>query len=177
MSTAGMPFTVTAFMSVTVATAAMAAANMSFAVSVMIAMHVGIIAERAADISVCGVVRAAVHTAVQLYTCVGESGLCASAYSSANQNVRTVCGKKSHKLAVSLAIGGSDNGILDFSVFRLVEFKLFGSSEMLKYASVFIRYCNYHNTPTRFLSEFIAKLLTVYIIASRLAFDNTIDNL
>ena len=113
---------------------------------VMIAFYVRIISESAGKKCFDRSIARAADTSIQLNTCLGKCHLCATADSAANECVNFQILEDCGKRAVSLTVGISNRAACDLSVFYVVNLKLLGVTEVLKDLSVFISYCNFHNS-------------------------------
>ena len=129
-----------------VGAASVGAAAVTFAVFmvVMAALHVRVVTKITCKVCLYRVICAAAYTAEKLYSRFGKCCLRSTAYAAADKYVNHIHFKEACKSAVSASHGEKYLLIHDFSVFDIVNDKLFGMTEMLENLSVFIGYCYSH---------------------------------
>ena len=125
---------------------AVTAAAVAFAVLmiVVITLDVGIVGKSSFCKSFYRLVSASARTAVQPDSCFSESILSAHADATADKSINILILQKSGKRAVTASVCINNLLFCDLSIFYIVNFKLLGMTEMLKYLTIFISNCNSH---------------------------------
>ena len=132
------------------AAASVAAAGMAFLVVVMMTLAVvvtfcfGVVGQLIGQQGCHCLIGIALHTAKEADTGLLQSNLGSAANAAADQGFHPQGGQKSCQSTVATACCADNNGICDFSVFNIVNLKVFGMSKMLEHLSVSVSDCNFH---------------------------------
>ena len=113
-------------------------------VLMMIAMHIGVELERICKIGVHCAVRAAGYPAEQPDASLPQGSLRSSPNAAADENIHLCTGEKACQRAVALPVGIHNLLLDDLPVFNIIQLKLGGVAEVLKYIAVFIGNCDSH---------------------------------
>lgn len=105
-----------------------------------------------------GLIRISAYAAIQFDTRLGQSAFCAVANTAADQCVYAALFQDVSQRTVAAAICVHDRSHLNFSIPYVIDLKSLRVPKVLKYLSVFIRYCNSHlfasNSSSRFINAF-----------------------
>jgi len=129
-------------------------------------VHIGIKVKLTLQQSSYRIIGTADYAAVELNACLSKSSLCAAAYAAADKGIHAPVLEKARKGAVSAAHGIHNFAVLNSPVPYLINLKSFGMSEVLKYLSVVISYCNFHLTRPFLFSAFAALAAAAAVIAA-----------
>ena len=113
-------------------------------VIVVVALDIRIIAEIVRKIRLDRCIARTADTAVELDARLRKSHLCATADTSADENVSTDDRQKSRKCSVSLTVGVNNNSVYDFTVLYVIYLELLRMTEVLKDLFVFVSNCYFH---------------------------------
>ena len=113
-------------------------------VIVVVALDVRIIAEIVRKIRLDRCIARTADTAVELDARLRKSHLCATADTSADENVSADDRQKSRKCSVSLTVGVDYFRGYDRIILNLINLELLRVTEMLKDLSVFVSNCYFH---------------------------------
>ena len=113
-------------------------------VIVVVALDIRIIAEIVRKIRLDRCIARTADTAVEFDARLRKRHLCATADTSADENVSTDDRQKSHKCSVSLTVGVDYFRGYDRIILNLINLELLRVTEMLKDLSVFVSNCYFH---------------------------------
>lgn len=112
---------------------------------VMVTMGVRIIFQRSGGKSLCGFVRRSLYSGVERNARVRERHLGSHADTTADQGIYFGSLQKASQRTMATAIGIYNLFAGDFTGLDVIQFELFGMSEMLEDLSVLIRDCDSHS--------------------------------
>ena len=141
------PLIATSVITAIMRSAAVTTAGVSFFtmfVVVVIASNLGIEVQLIRKQCVNRIVARTADTAVKLDACLRKSHLCATADTSADENVSADDCQKSRKCSVSLSVGIDYFKGYDRIILNLINLELLRVTEMLKDLSVFVSNCYFH---------------------------------
>lgn len=147
-----------------VMTAAVGTARVTFSmVVVMIAPDIGVEVQLACCQCFCCCISVAGNTTVKPDTRIAECHLRTAANTAADQGIHLQGAQNACQRTMTAAIGVHDFRRNDSSIFHIVDFKLFGVTEVLKDFSGFVSDCDSHNIISFRLFVYLMNFLLIAV--------------